>query len=622
MQSTFNQEIQSESQKISQQLAAVYNEIMKKTEHAQCRFPVETEEAAVSRDNLLAYLALREFDLHEVQHMLAEEGLSSLGRLEGNVVTHIEKVLGHLGVREKSDRKVRRPNSYEANQISVERNIRVLGKASHERLTNIMVTLDIAMLKTPEIFQELLLNGMDLVRINCAHDTKGEWKQLIDAVRQAEEELRQKDLYGNQECKIYMDLGGPKIRIGRFEQEMRPLKITVKKDMYGNRKGEEEGFIDLLATNTEKDENEKDKSSFVIAVGGSADFQSLRKGDSLSFIDTRGKHRLFKIISVMSPTKIKVVAESTSYLDDGTEIMGPNQEIFQVRDLRKHPVQISVQKGDMLNIYRDPAKLGHPASDGRPAGVAAMIPEALSNVQLGDKVFIDDGKIGGIVVDINEEGIGLEIVFPVYLTAKIKEEKGLNFPNTILDLPALTPQDIEDLEFVAQYADTVGLSFVHSPQDLVDLKQALIELGRPDLAVVAKIETSEAIQNLARIFLTGLNFNSFGIMIARGDLAVEVGFENLSIVQEDILCMCDAAHIPVIWATQVLENLAKKGVPARAEITDAAMGVRAECVMLNKGTHITDAVRVLSKLLTTEAQHHVKKRQVFTDFTKQKGLFE
>ena len=101
------------------------------------------------------------------------------------------------------------------------------------------------------------------------------------------------------------------------------------------------------------------------------------------------------------------------------------------------------------------------------------------------------------------------------------------------------------------------MSFVHSPQDLKDLHKALLELGRPDLAVVAKIETVDAIQNLARIILEGLNFHAFGIMIARGDLAVEVGFENMSIVQEDILCMCDAAHIPVIWATQVLENLAK-----------------------------------------------------------------
>jgi pyruvate kinase len=113
----------------------------------------------------------------------------------------------------------------------------------------------------------------------------------------------------------------------------------------------------------------------------------------------------------------------------------------------------------------------------------------------------------------------------------------------------------------------------------------------------------------------------FGILIARGDLAVEVGFENLALVQEDILCICEAAHIPVILATQVLEALAKSGLPTRAEITDAAMGYRAECVMLNKGVHLLEAVKILSGLLSTEERHHIKKRDVFRDFTKQYCTF-
>jgi pyruvate kinase len=97
-------------------------------------------------------------------------------------------------------------------------------------------------------------------------------------------------------------------------------------------------------------------------------------------------------------------------------------------------------------------------------------------------------------------------------------------------------------------------------------------------------------------------------MIARGDLAVELGWQRLAEVQEEILWMCEAAHMPVIWATQVLENLTKTGIPSRAEITDAAMGVRAECVMLNKGPHILDAMRVLSDILRRMKDHQIKKR--------------
>jgi pyruvate kinase len=96
-------------------------------------------------------------------------------------------------------------------------------------------------------------------------------------------------------------------------------------------------------------------------------------------------------------------------------------------------------------------------------------------------------------------------------------------------------------------------------------------------------------------------------MIARGDLAVEAGFERLAEVQEEILWFCEAAHVPVIWATQVLEHLAKDGRPSRAEVTDAAMAVRAEAVMLNKGPHVPDAVRALDGILVRMEAHQSKK---------------
>jgi len=99
---------------------------------------------------------------------------------------------------------------------------------------------------------------------------------------------------------------------------------------------------------------------------------------------------------------------------------------------------------------------------------------------------------------------------------------------------------------------------------------------------VLKIENRQAFENLPRILLTSLRSPPVGVMVARGDLAVEVGFERLSEVQEEILWLCEAAHVPVVWATQILEGMAKKGAPSRAEISDAVMSSRAECAMLNK----------------------------------------
>ena len=127
------------------------------------------------------------------------------------------------------------------------------------------------------------------------------------------------------------------------------------------------------------------------------------------------------------------------------------------------------------------------------------------------------------------------------------------------------------------------------------------------LPIIAKIETRAAVENLPGILLGSIDQHPLGIMIARGDLAVELGSIRMAEIQEEILWLCEAAHVPVIWATQVLESLAKKGLTSRPEITDAAMSVRAECVMLNKGPYIEDAVSVLAHILSSMEAHQHKK---------------
>ncbi len=265
----------------------------------------------------------------------------------------------------------------------------------------------------------------------------------------------------------------------------------------------------------------------------------------------------------------------------------------------------------MLLLLRDP----QPVS-------AGTLPEALNFVKTGDRIFIDDGKIGGVVRETNVEFLELEITSPAEGVISIKSEKGLNFPDSPINIAALAEEDQKNLDFVTTHATAVGLSFVHRAADLEALHECLARLGHDNFGIIAKIETTEAVHRLGEILLGGLDLPNFGVLIARGDLAVEVGFENLAFVQEDILCMCDAAHVPVIIATQVLETLAKSGLPTRAEITDAAMGIRAECVMLNKGPHILDALRTLANLLAIEERHQMKKRQIFKEFTEQFGIFE
>lgn len=192
----------------------------------------------------------------------------------------------------------------------------------------------------------------------------------------------------------------------------------------------------------------------------------------------------------------------------------------------------------------------------------------------------------------------------------LKEDKGLNLPETKFTLPALTGKDLHDLDFIYRHADMIGFSFVESLADINWLVKELDKRNAQHLSIIAKIETKHAVKNLPEIILGTIGRHQLGIMIARGDLAIELGAEQLSEIQEEILWVCEAAHIPVIWATQVLETMVKKGVISRPEFSDAAMGAGADCIMLNKGPYILQGLRTLNNILIRMQAHQRKKQSL------------
>jgi len=153
----------------------------------------------------------------------------------------------------------------------------------------------------------------------------------------------------------------------------------------------------------------------------------------------------------------------------------------------------------------------------------------------------------------------------------------------------------------------VSQSFVKRPADIVSLQDELLAMAGTSLGLVIKIETKKGFKNLPKLLLTAMRSYPIAVMIARGDLAVEAGWERLAELQEEILWLCEAAQIPVIWATQVLERTTKTGQPSRAEISDAALSQRADCVMLNKGPHIIAAIKMLDNILHRMQGHQYKK---------------
>jgi pyruvate kinase len=288
----------------------------------------------------------------------------------------------------------------------------------------------------------------------------------------------------------------------------------------------------------------------------------------------------------------------------------PSRRVVDVPPISEN---LLLQKGDTLLLTPDslPGRAAVRDEHDRvlmPASIGITLPEVFRDVQSGEAVWFDEGKIGGVVREIMDERIAVEITQARPGGSRLGAGKSVNLPDTRLRLPALTDKDVTDLEFIARHADLIGYSFVRSGEDINRLHDRLadIEASRP--GIVLKIETRQAFAELPKLLLACMRRGQFGVMIARGDLAVECGFERLAEVQEEILWICEAAHTPVIWATQVLESLAKTGLASRAEVTDAAMSERAECVMLNKGPFIREAVGTLDNILQRMQTHQAKKQ--------------
>ncbi len=240
-------------------------------------------------------------------------------------------------------------------------------------------------------------------------------------------------------------------------------------------------------------------------------------------------------------------------------------------------------------------------------------PAILADLTVDAEVWFNDGKIGTRVAAAAEGRIELEVTSARAKGERLRAEKGVNFPGLELRMPPLTDKDLIDLDAVAEVADLVGFSFVQRPQDIVWLRAELAQ-RRPDLPpmpLVLKIETPLAVSNLPRLLVQGAGGGPIAVMIARGDLAVELGYARMAEIQEEIMWLCEAAHVPVVWATQVLDGLISDGIPTRAETTDAAMAQRAECVMLNKGPFLPEAIRFLADVLRRMDRHQSKKTARF-----------
>lgn len=276
--------------------------------------------------------------------------------------------------------------------------------------------------------------------------------------------------------------------------------------------------------------------------------------------------------------------------------------------------------GDRFELV--PERAGRLTRRGSMARIAGATEEIFRHVEVGQAIWFDDGKIGGVIEERIDDGIVVRVTTAKADGSKLRPERGINLPETHLTLPALSAKDLRDLDAVIGWADAIELSFVQTRDDVQALHDALRERERDEVGIVLKIETQQGFENLPQLLLAAMQRRSCGVMIARGDLAVELGFERMAEVQEEILWIAEAAHLPTIWATQVLDDLAKEGMLSRAEMTDAAMSARAEAVMLNKGPFVIDAISTLDDILGRMKEHQSKKRSLLRALRVSRSLWE
>lgn len=402
-----------------------------------------------------------------------------------------------------------------------------------------------------------------------------------------------------------MDLAGPKLRTGPLEPGPRIVKIRPRRDEFGQVLAPARAWL----TSTEEPVEPPEAGIPTIKVSRSW-LTRRHDGDVLILHDTRGSKRRLELHGdVPQNCAIEgfvVTAYKTTYLSPGTvlEVEGVDDPAH-VGELPQTEQRLVLHRGDLLELTRDCSPA--PVAGGAPARIGCTLPEIFDCARVGEKVHLDDGRISGTIVSVAPDALGLKIDHAADEGSRLQAGKGVNVPDARLPISALTEKDLADLPSVVELADMVQMSFVRDPSDVSRLLDELDRLGDTSLGVVLKIETRQAFEHLPQLLLTVMRRPNVGVMIARGDLAIECGYERLAELQEEILWLCESAHLPVIWATQVLEQLAKTGNPSRAEVSDAALSERAECVMLNKGPYINDAVVALDSILQRMADHHYKK---------------
>ncbi|MCF6785934.1 MULTISPECIES: pyruvate kinase [Corynebacterium] len=492
----------------------------------------------------------------------------------------------------------------------------LLGEPRDGMPSCVMVTLPTEAADDPDLVQSFADAGMDIARINCAHDTPEAWRAMAANVRAASARV-------GREIKISMDLPGPKLRVGAIEPGPRIARTRVTRTKTGRILTPSKLWITPFDHNatTPAPVPEGLPGRLTLAIQVDPEWlQTVNEGDELSMLDARGSKRYMTVHKV-TDEGVLAYGRQNVYLANGS-LVACQYIKTRIHGIGRSEQRVHVDVGSRLTLTSDPTPTD--PTDDIPA-INCGEPQAIRSLDVGSRVLFDDAKIECEVTSVTRAGekdaedntaeydsVELVAVHTREGGKNLREGRGIHFPGIHVPLPAMTDEDRAILPEIVRTADIIAPSYVRSAEDLTEILDAIekeIDVAASEsedpaavsarirnLGVMLKIESEECYNDLPNVVTELLRHRNSGVMIARGDLAMELGFSRMSEAREQIMDVANAAHIPTIFATQVLETMAKSGLPSRAEITDADVALRTQGVMLNKGTHIPDAINILNRI--------------------------
>ncbi|CAN4087073.1 unnamed protein product [Withania somnifera] len=581
-------EINGKEDSLLAKLMAVHLHVLAMEQWNTSKLKMSHKNYLVSATNLIHYLALKSLDIEQLKEELSSICLLNLDTLNQHVLASLsagirlldsvkydssshtisysegicsKKSLDKQMKGEFSINTLRRRASHSADLL--------LGRLPEKRNTHIMVTVGQEAIESETLMKDLLNAGTTIVRINCAHGSPEIWSEIIRRMKRSSHILEKP-------CRILMDLAGPKLRTGKLPDGPCVLKISPKKNAYG------QVIYPALVW---------------LSSSGAGSPPAHVSPDAVLHVNGE------ELLSVGFMAECR----KTAYVKSGAKlfIKDKRRKLSAGYVVNVPPIKqfIKLRVGDLLTISRDSQNEENNLTSSTGAyRITCSSEYVFDSVKPGEPIAFDDGKIWGIIKATSTSEILVSITHAGRRGSKLGSEKSINIPRSNIRYEGLTLKDLIDLDFVANHADMVGISFVRDVRDILLLRQEFEKRKRGNLGICLKIETKEGFEKLPLLLLEAMKMpNPLGIMIARGDLAVECGWENMAYVQKEIISICTAAHVPVIWATQVLESLVKYGVPTRAELTDVAEGMRTSCIMLNKGKCIVEAVSFLHGTLSNHS---------------------